>query len=899
MIRAHSLPNLKPTPIANLFGRLGFRIMTAAILFAAFQGMALCSPSRGEDLASGQPARHLVFAHYMLCYTKDLSFCKREIELAQSHGIDGFALNAGDWRRTDGTPTEYVEAADRVYQAAKELNTGFKLFLSADATGPASRPDNQCDMVRRYASHPNQLHQDGKTVFSAWSGTPEIYRPALEQLKAEGIPVFFVPYISYSPFPMNLSERTVRSYFDGNAFMDGYFYFAVDEPIADMIQSNATACRVIHELGKLYMAGLAPAYNSANLRDFRGMEGYGAVWRGIIQDNADWVEIVTWNDYNEDSNLMPSRGCNPPSSEAYLFSRDDSFLDVTGFYVNWFKSGERPKITQDKIYYVYRNRSKYLTKAWDYKENKWLDITLEGGSTNSLDQFHDDVEDNIYVTTFLTEPADLVISVGAQEQKFQMPAGIGYAALPIHAGVPHFELLRAGKPLLEVDGRKEIIGEATQENSVDGGHALNRTWTGGAAVGPIIELKAQTGALEGKAVKQGRGVQIPTENGSGFKLSVNGLKKGTYNVRVVYRNPARGEARLSLFADGPTEEKNANFIPLFLPPTGDSTKTTSFLWSLYDTTTELTVRCQIPEPPKPSEPPLHPWTSDCGGVQIDTVEIVPVDGTSLGKPLLKKFPEMVNIQGGSFQMGGEEGKPDEKPVRNVTLSPFAIGKYDITNEEYEQFDPEHRQLRDAYSWRPRDPVIYISWQQAARYCNWLSAQAAFEPFYDEHSGKINLTANGYRLPSEAQWEYVASGRGEGRKYPWGNEEPTAERGNFLLHASMDIERALLGQFQGSTTPVGSYEKGASRDGVMDMAGNVAQWCSDVYAPYASVEAKDPLNEQGSQYKTIRGGSWGYYNYSQRVTAREFNTSIYPGFVYIGMRVALPKPGGDKKAASVK
>lgn len=848
----------------------------------AFCVSSLCA-ARGEPVETG-PARHRVFAHYMVCYTSDVAFCKREIELAQRHGIDGFALNTGGWIGADGKPSPNVAAVERMYQAAQELNTGFQLFLSADATGVAKQTENQCDMVRRFAAHPNQMRHDGKPVFSAWAGSPETYGPAMEKLKEEGLPVFFVPFLSFPPYSANLSERRVRSYFDGHDFMDGYFYFAPDQTTAEMIQNNSTARRVTQELGKLYMAGVSPAYNSSNLRDYRGMRGYDAIWQGIIQDDADWVEIVTWNDYQEDSNIMPFRFAYPPMAEQFYCSRDESFLDITEFYARWYKTGARPKVTQDKLYYAYRNRPRDLTQAWDTKENRWLDVTKESGSLRFVDQIHDDVEDNIYVTTFLKEPAELIVSVGDVKQKFNQPAGIGYAALPLRAGVPHFALFRSGKQLLEMDGRKEIIGKATQENSVNGAHLLNRTWSGGAVAGPVMRLSAQTGTVEDRAVKQGKGVLIPTENGSGLKLPVHGLKTGTYNVRIVYRNPTPNEARLTLIAEGPSLEKGTppHFIPLFLPPTGDGSKTTSFLWSLYDTTTELNVLCQIPDDPKPG---AHPWAGDRGGVEIAAVEYLPVDAVSVGER--PGFPEMVQIAGGSFKMGSDAGAPDEKPVRRVTLSPFAIGKYEITNDEYERFDPEHRKYRDAYSWRGCDPVIYLSWQQAARYCNWLSAQAALEPVYDEKSWKINPQANGYRLPSEAQWEYVASGRGQGRKYPWGNEAPTAERGNFLLRAAMDIPQALRGQFRGSVTPVGSYEKGASRDGVMDLAGNVAEWCSDAYADYDPAATKDPLNEQAARYKVIRGGSWGYYNYSQRVTDRECNTSVYPGFIYVGMRVARP------------
>ena len=880
--------NMNIASAPHLFASL---IRFLVILCVACLGV--CSASRGEGIEAVPQKQHLIFAHYMVCYMNDVSFCKYEIELAQRHGIDGFALNSGQWLGADGKPSQNMQAVERMYQAAKELNTGFKLFLSADSTGPARQTDNQCGMVRRFASHPNQMRQDGKPVFSAWAGRPETYGPAMEQLSKEGSPVFFVPFLSYPPYPANLSERRVRSYFDGFPFMDGFFYFAPDQTPAEMIQNNSTARRVTQELGKLYMAGVSPAYNSSNLRDYQGMKGYDSIWNGIIQDNADWVEIVTWNDYQEDSNLMPFRCSYPFLAEQFCVSRDESFLDVTAYYANWYKTGVRPKITQDKLYYVYRNRPKNLTKAWDHPQNRWIDVTKESGSQKSVDQIHDDVEDNLYVATFLTEPAELVISVGGLKQKFQQPAGIAYAALPLRAGVPHFTLLRGGKSVLDVDGRREIIGKATEDNSVNGAHLLNRTWSGGAVVGPVMQLEARTGKLEGNAVRKGNAVLIPTENGSGLKLSVSGLKTGTYNIRIVYRNPTNREARLTLISDGLSEEKSTppHSIPLFLPPTGDGAKTTSFLWSLFDKTTELTVLCQIPEQKQGS---THPWAGDRGGVEIYSVQWVAVDAPAIEEHRSGTgLPEMVEIAGGHFKMGKEHGAPDEKPVRDITLSRFAIGKYEVTNEEYERCDLEHRKLRDAFSWRDCDPVIYLSWRQAARYCNWLSTHAELTPVYDEHSWKVDPMANGYRLPSEAQWEYVASGRGQDRTYPWGNETPTKERGNFFLHAALDIDQALIGSLRGSVMPVGSYEKGASRDGVMDMAGNVSEWCSDAYAPYARVVTSDPINEQGDRYKVIRGGSWGYYNYSQRVTDREFNTPVYPGFIYVGMRVALPQSGWNK------
>ena len=89
--------------------------------------------------------------------------------------------------------------------------------------------------------------------------------------------------------------------------------------------------------------------------------------------------------------------------------------------------------------------------------------------------------------------------------------------------------------------------------------------------------------------------------------------------------------------------------------------------------------------------------------------------------------------------------------------------------------------------------------------------------------------------------------------------------------------------------VGSFPAGASRDGVMDLAGNVAEWCSDWYQLYTADPQTDPW-KRGRSHRVIRGGSWGYYGYSQRARDREFNSQVYPGYIYVGFRVALPESG---------
>ncbi|MBM4030801.1 MAG: formylglycine-generating enzyme family protein [Planctomycetes bacterium] len=96
-----------------------------------------------------------------------------------------------------------------------------------------------------------------------------------------------------------------------------------------------------------------------------------------------------------------------------------------------------------------------------------------------------------------------------------------------------------------------------------------------------------------------------------------------------------------------------------------------------------------------------------------------------------------------------------------------------------------------------------------------------------------------------------------------------------------------------TAVVGSFPQGASRDGILDLAGNVAEWCGDWYQLYPAEAQTDPLEVRESHSRCIRGGSWGYYGHSQRSRHREFNSPVYMGYIYIGFRVALPEAGYRK------
>jgi formylglycine-generating enzyme required for sulfatase activity len=185
------------------------------------------------------------------------------------------------------------------------------------------------------------------------------------------------------------------------------------------------------------------------------------------------------------------------------------------------------------------------------------------------------------------------------------------------------------------------------------------------------------------------------------------------------------------------------------------------------------------------------------------------------------IPEgMIAVPGGMLRMGREEGDPFERPTHTVVVSPFLIDRTEVTNEQYEKFvqetghrAPTHWQSGTFARNEGKLPVVNVSWQDAADYASWA----------------------GKRLPTEAEWEFAARGT-EARLYPWGSKWETG-RANVRDGGS------------GRIVPVGSYPEGASKFGVLDLAGNVWEWTSSELTSYSN------SSEVLAPGRVIRGGAW--------------------------------------------
>jgi formylglycine-generating enzyme required for sulfatase activity len=240
-------------------------------------------------------------------------------------------------------------------------------------------------------------------------------------------------------------------------------------------------------------------------------------------------------------------------------------------------------------------------------------------------------------------------------------------------------------------------------------------------------------------------------------------------------------------------------------------------------------------------------------------------------------PEMVLVEAGSFQMGSTKGASDEQPVHTVHITrPFYIAKYVVTFEEYDRFCDATIGIKkpdDNGRGRGNLPVINVTWYDAVAYCNWLSEKEGLTTCY---SGKGKLTqcdfsANGYRLPTEAEWEYAARGGQKSQGYIYAGSDNPDDVAWYADHSG------------GQMHPVG--QKQPNELGLYDMSGNLFEWCWDWYDGdyYASSPASDPTGPPPpstgvpwEHNRVRRGGSWREDADSIRVTCRSFDYASYVG-----------------------
>jgi formylglycine-generating enzyme required for sulfatase activity len=272
-------------------------------------------------------------------------------------------------------------------------------------------------------------------------------------------------------------------------------------------------------------------------------------------------------------------------------------------------------------------------------------------------------------------------------------------------------------------------------------------------------------------------------------------------------------------------------------------------------------------------------------------------GSSTGGRTQEQMPaNFVRIESGTFTMGSPSNEPQrssDEVQHRVTVNAFYMGKYQVTQGEYEAVmgtNPSNFKGSNL-------PVENVSWYDVVEYCNRLSQKEGLTPAYTIEKNRSdpnnrnesdtirwlvtwNQNANGYRLPTEAEWEYACRA-GTTTPFNTGNNI-TISNANY--DGNYPYNNNAKGTYRQRTTPVGNFAPNPW--GLYDMHGNVWEWCWDWYGDYSSGAQTDPRGAVSGAYRVLRGGSWNSYGQYLRSASRHYYTPS-GRYYYIGFRLVRP------------
>jgi len=385
---------------------MGVYIVALLYGFLLFTMTATAAPS--PILETRQPLTGpRVFAHYLITIQPPNNDYTNDIKLAKAAGIDAFAVNYGGW---DCSWPQLEGWLHTFYETAKTLD--FKLFVSFDTT-IINNTTMIVDLTNTYATHPAQLLIDNKVVLSSFSVDPPAWNWQTAVLNQTTHPTFFLPG--------TLSQDPASTY-ASNVGAGPFTWIHPANSIGEEKAIDADFAAHRTSTGRPWMAGIAPWYFKRMSADMNWLHAQDSGmwierWMNLLHLKPDYIEIITWNDYGESSYIGPAQStpaAQLAASNTYYAGLDHTaFLAMAKIFIAAYKAGdEKPVIrpADEQVFLYYR-----------------LQPAQTNGATDSLPlpKNASEVSNNVFVISFLAQPATITVTTGGQQKALSYPAVVG------------------------------------------------------------------------------------------------------------------------------------------------------------------------------------------------------------------------------------------------------------------------------------------------------------------------------------------------------------------------------------------------------------------------------------------------------------------------------------------
>jgi hypothetical protein len=380
----------------------------------------------------------------------------KEVKMAIAAGITGFTIDV-----LDATEVNAGSQLQNLYTAAAAVDSRFKIVVMPDLSALGADAPTVESIISSVAMNPAAYHlADGRlvvTAFDASIGSVSFWQTVFTDLKTAGINVAFVPtFLGWQGYA---AAYTPISY--------GLADWGTATPSASTSSESWPAAA--HDAGEIFMMPVDP--QQYRPKDFAfweagNSEAFRDAWMSAIKGGSDWVQLVTWSDFSESSEIEPS------TDATLVGDIGTGFYDLNAYYASWFLTGAAPTITNDVLYYFYRREP---TSAAAPAQSTPTTVVLAGGGP---------AEDDIELLAFLTAPGTLSITINGKTTTQNAPAGLTSFKAPLQAGIPKFALTRGGTEVFSFSGGIAIAGDG----GLDSGTLDLTYWSGSASATGTCEL---------------------------------------------------------------------------------------------------------------------------------------------------------------------------------------------------------------------------------------------------------------------------------------------------------------------------------------------------------------------------------------------------------------------------